>query len=158
MQSLQFYLLQVEDKESKMDHITENKIEITDIIPSLPSMGGYVLFAGIVRNINEGKMVTHLEYEAYSEMANQMIHSIIMDSKNKWELQYANCIHRLGSLNVGEIAVIVSTGSVHREEAYLANRYIIDRVKHEVPIWKKEYFTDGSSEWSKGCVHDTNHE
>ncbi|MCW7463679.1 molybdenum cofactor biosynthesis protein MoaE [Leptospira limi] len=141
-----------------MEHITDNKIELTNIIPSLPSMGGYVMFTGIVRDINEGKIVTHLDYEAYSELANQMINSILQDSKQKWDLQYANCIHRLGKLNVGEIAVIVSTGSVHRDEAYLANRYIIDRVKHEVPIWKKEYYEDGSSEWSKGCLHDSNHE
>lgn len=138
-----------------MDHITENKIEIPLLLPSLPKMGGYVLFTGIVRDTNEGKTVTHLEYEAYSELADQMIQDIILDSQKKWQLEYANCIHRLGRLDVGEIAVIVSTGSMHRDEAYKANRYIIDRVKHEVPIWKKEYYIDGSSEWSKGCVHES---
>ncbi|EOQ88652.1 molybdopterin converting factor, subunit 2 [Leptospira yanagawae serovar Saopaulo str. Sao Paulo = ATCC 700523] len=138
-----------------MKHITENKLEIQEIIPTLPKMGGFVLFTGIVRDTNEGKTVTHLEYEAYSELANQMIEDIINDAKTKWELEYADCIHRLGKLVVGEIAVIVSTGSVHRDEAYQANRYIIDRVKHEVPIWKKETYIDGSSDWSKGCVHET---
>ncbi|TGL19933.1 molybdenum cofactor biosynthesis protein MoaE [Leptospira yanagawae] len=138
-----------------MKHITENKLEIQEIIPTLPRMGGFVLFTGIVRDTNEGKTVTHLEYEAYSELANQMIEDIINDAKTKWELEYAECIHCLGKLVVGEIAVIVSTGSVHRDEAYQANRYIIDRVKHEVPIWKKETYIDGSSEWSKGCVHET---
>ncbi|TGL40345.1 molybdenum cofactor biosynthesis protein MoaE [Leptospira perdikensis] len=136
-------------------HITETKLELSLQLPPLPSMGGYVLFAGIVRDINEGKQVTHLEYEAYSEMANQMISAIIADAFQKWDLQYADCIHRLGKLVLGEVAVLVNTGSIHRDEAYKANRYIIDRVKHEVPIWKKEYYVDGSSEWSKGCLHDS---
>lgn len=118
-------------------------------------MGGFVMFTGIVRDTNEGKTVTHLEYEAYSELADKMISTIIEETKEKWELQYVNCVHRLGNLNVGDIAVIVTTGSMHRDEAYKANRYIIDRVKHDVPIWKKEYYIDGSSEWSKGCVHET---
>ncbi|MCG6141717.1 molybdenum cofactor biosynthesis protein MoaE [Leptospira mtsangambouensis] len=138
-------------------HITEEKLSLPTEFPALPSMGGYVLFAGIVRDINDGKQVTHLEYEAYSEMANQMIANIIADAFQKWELQYAECIHRLGKLNLSEVAVIVSTGSIHRDEAYKANRYIIDRVKHEVPIWKKEFYINGSSEWSKGCV-DESHE
>ncbi|MCW7487737.1 molybdenum cofactor biosynthesis protein MoaE [Leptospira meyeri] len=138
-------------------HITEEKLLLPTEFPALPSMGGFVLFAGIVRDINDGKQVTHLEYEAYSEMANQMIANIIADACQKWELQHADCIHRLGKLNLGEVAVIVSTGSIHRDEAYKANRYIIDRVKHEVPIWKKEFYINGSSEWSKGCV-DESHE
>lgn len=136
-------------------HITENKLELPTSFPPLPSMGGYVLFAGIVRDINDGRQVTHLEYEAYSEMANQMIADIISDTFKKWDLQYAECIHRLGKLNLGEVAVFVNTGALHRDEAYKANRYIIDRVKHEVPIWKKEYYVDGSSEWSQGCLDDT---
>ncbi|TGK79150.1 molybdenum cofactor biosynthesis protein MoaE [Leptospira noumeaensis] len=135
-------------------HITEEKLILPSQFPPLPSMGGYVFFAGIVRDINEGKQVTHLEYEAYSELANQMIENIIQDAFKTWELEFAECIHRLGRLGLGDVAVIVNTGAVHRDEAYKANRYIIDRVKHEVPIWKKEYYVDGSSEWSKGCAHD----
>ncbi|XDD45836.1 molybdenum cofactor biosynthesis protein MoaE [Leptospira sp. WS39.C2] len=138
-----------------MKHITNLHIDIQKILPSIPKMGGFVMFTGIVRDTNEGKTVTHLEYEAYSELADKMISTIIEETKEKWELQYVNCVHRLGNLNVGDIAVIVTTGSMHRDEAYKANRYIIDRVKHDVPIWKKEYYIDGSSEWSKGCVHET---
>ncbi|TGN08499.1 molybdenum cofactor biosynthesis protein MoaE [Leptospira ilyithenensis] len=137
------------------NHIQKESLEIPKRFPDLPSMGGYVFFAGIVRNINEGRQVTHLEYEAYPEMANRMIGDIINDAKKQWDLQFADCIHRLGVLHIGEVAVIVTTGAVHRDEAYLANRYIIDRVKHEVPIWKREYYIDGSSEWSKGCQDET---
>lgn len=142
------------ENNTKQNHITEEKLELPTHFPALPSMGGFVLFAGIVRDINEGKKVTHLEYEAYHEMANQMIETIIQDAFKTWDLEYAECIHRLGKLGLGDVAVLVNTGAVHRDEAYKANRYIIDRVKHEVPIWKKEYYVDGSSEWSKGCAHD----
>lgn len=154
---LPYYLLRAVVKmrlETGFQHITESPIDIFSIIPEEDKMGALVFFAGIVRNINEGKSVTHLEYEAFSPMAEEMIRKILEDASGKWELLHANCIHRLGSLKVSEIAVIVTVGSMHRGEAYEANRYIIDRVKHEVPIWKKEYYEDGTSSWSKGCVHE----
>ncbi|TGK00706.1 molybdenum cofactor biosynthesis protein MoaE [Leptospira semungkisensis] len=138
-------------------HITFESILLPSKLPDIPEMGGYVFFSGIVRNVNEGKKVTHLEYEAYVPMANDTIRKILLDAKEKWDLLHADCIHRLGKLNISEIAVIVETGSMHRAEAYAANRYIIDRVKHEVPIWKREFYLDGSSEWSQGCSHETQH-
>jgi len=135
--------------------ITEDILTLPTESPDLPQMGGYVIFVGIVRNINEGKSVTYLEYDAYAEMADQMISDILKDAQTKWDLVFSDCKHRLGKVNLQEIAVIVTTGSIHRDEAYSANRYIIDRVKHEVPIWKKEYYIDGSSEWSKGCIDES---
>ncbi|MCB1167656.1 MAG: molybdenum cofactor biosynthesis protein MoaE [Leptospiraceae bacterium] len=134
-------------------HIENQTLAYPPPMPNLAEMGGYVLFAGIVRNINEGQKVTGLRYEAYEQMAHDMIAQIIEASIAKWNLLYADCKHRLGFLEVGEVAVWVATGSIHRGEAYDANRYIIDRVKHEVPIWKQEFFQDGSSHWSKGCKH-----
>ncbi|TGM13957.1 molybdenum cofactor biosynthesis protein MoaE [Leptospira selangorensis] len=136
-------------------HISSSPIFVSSELPDIPEMGGFVVFSGIVRNLNEGKKVTHLEYEAYAPMANEMISNILADACKKWDLLHANCIHRVGKLGISEIAVIVETGSVHRAEAYESNRYIIDRVKHEVPIWKKEFYLDGSSQWSKGCVHES---
>ncbi|TGK06264.1 molybdenum cofactor biosynthesis protein MoaE [Leptospira fletcheri] len=136
------------------EHITFSPLVPTERFPNLPEIGGFVFFAGIVRNINEGRRVNHLEYEAFPEMADRMIRSILSDAGKKWDLLHADCRHRLGKLEISEIAVIVTTGSLHREEAYSANRYIIDRVKHEVPIWKREFFEDGTSEWSQGCTHE----
>lgn len=136
-------------------HISSSPLFVSSALPDIPEMGGFVVFSGIVRNLNEGKKVTHLEYEAYAPMADEMIRAILADARKKWDLLHANCIHRVGKLGISEIAVIVETGSIHRAEAYESNRYIIDRVKHEVPIWKKEFYFDGSSQWSKGCVHES---
>ncbi|TGK05489.1 molybdenum cofactor biosynthesis protein MoaE [Leptospira langatensis] len=138
-------------------HITFEPIPIPTKLPEIPEMGAFVFFSGIVRNVNEGKKVTHLEYEAYVPMANETIRRILSDAKEKWDLLHVDCTHRLGKLNISEIAVTVEVGSMHRAEAYAANRYIIDRVKHEVPIWKKEFYSDGSSEWSQGCSHEAEH-
>jgi molybdopterin synthase catalytic subunit len=84
-------------------------------------------------------------------MAEKMISSIIADARLKFKLHGAICVHRIGKVEVCESAVVVITTSSHREEAYAANRYIIDRVKHEAPIWKKEIFSDGTAEWGHNC-------
>ena len=125
-----------------------------------------MLFSGEVRNDNKGREVTHLEYEAYEPMANKMIAQILEEAKVRFNLNQAVCVHRLGKVEISGCAVVVITGSGHRKEAYDANRYIIDRVKNDVPIWKHEFFTDGTSEWGQNCdcvtdvhehVHDQNH-
>ncbi|MDF3818392.1 molybdenum cofactor biosynthesis protein MoaE [Leptospira sp. 96542] len=139
----------------KLKYISHMPLELPKTFPDYPSMGGYVLFAGVVRNINEGRAVTHLEYDAYPELAEKMIGEIITEVCKLWKLEFIECTHRLGTVKLGEVAVLVITGSVHRDEAYKANRMIIDRVKHEVPIWKKEFYVDGTSEWSKGCIHES---
>lgn len=116
-----------------------------------PRAGAVVLFSGEVRNHSHGREVTCLEYEAYVPMAEKMIMDIVYDTKQKWQLHEAICIHRIGRVEVCESAVVVITCSSHREQAYEANRYIIDRVKHEAPIWKKEYFADGTVGWGHNC-------
>lgn len=119
-----------------------------------------MLFSGEVRNNNKGREVTHLEYEAYEPMAKKMIGEIIEDAISRFKLNDAVCVHRLGRVEISECAVVVITGAGHRKEAYDANRYIIDRVKNEVPIWKHEFFTDGTSEWGQNCdcvTHEDEH-
>lgn len=136
------------------DVLTFDPIDIGKLLTSLrsPLTGGIVMFSGEVRNINKGRSVLYLEYEAYERMARKKMNEIITYAINRWELNNALCIHRLGRLDISECAVIVLTASMHRAQAYEANRYIIDTVKHEVPIWKKEYFADGTFEW--GNNHD----
>jgi molybdopterin synthase catalytic subunit len=116
-----------------------------------PNAGAVVLFSGEVRIGNMGKTVDYLFYEAYSSLASKMIDEILLTAKEKWTLEFAIAQHRVGKLQVGESAVVVITSAKHRSEAYAANRYIIDRIKHEVPIWKCEYFTDGTKEWGGNC-------
>jgi molybdopterin synthase catalytic subunit len=116
-----------------------------------PKAGGLVLFSGEIRDHSKGKTVQWLEYEAESSLAISVISNIVASAKEKWNLHAAYCQHRVGKLEIGESAVVVVTAHSHRSESYAANKYIIDRVKHEAPIWKKEYFTDGTSDWGGDC-------
>lgn len=116
-----------------------------------PNAGAVVLFSGEVRNNNLGAEVEYLEYEAQENMAARMIRQIVEDARNQWKLNIAVAQHRVGKVAICESAVVVITASAHRAEAYAANRYIIDRIKHEVPIWKCEYFADGTKKWGGNC-------
>lgn len=116
-----------------------------------PGAGAVVLFSGEVRDNNRGQAVSYLEYEAYAPLAEQMIAEILATAKSRWSLQIALAQHRTGIVAVGDTAVVVITASAHRSEAYAANRYIIDRIKHEAPIWKCEHYADGSREWGNNC-------
>lgn len=116
-----------------------------------PGAGAVVLFSGEVREENNGKAVAFLEYEAHVPLATAMIAEIVAEAKEKWGLTVAVAQHRVGRVEVGDTAVVVITASAHRHEAYAANRHIIDRIKHEAPIWKREHFADGSSEWGNNC-------
>jgi molybdopterin synthase catalytic subunit len=84
-------------------------------------------------------------------MASKIIREILDEAVVKWSLQWAIARHRVGQLLVGESAVVVITAAAHRSEAYAANRFIIDKIKHEAPIWKCEYFADGTKEWGGNC-------
>lgn len=110
--------------------------------------GASVLFLGVVRGDSEGKKVLYLEYEAYEEMAEQMMSELVAFAFNRWPLEEAKILHRLGRVWLGQIAVAIEVKSAHRDEAYQASQYLIEEIKHKVPIWKKEYFADGTSEWS----------
>ncbi|MFM7454545.1 MAG: ThiF family adenylyltransferase, partial [Cyanobium sp.] len=112
-----------------------------------PRCGGYAAFEGWVRNHNEGQEVTHLEYEAFAELAVREGERIIAEACAKYGVENARCVHRIGDLALGELAVWVGVSARHRDEAFKACRYIIDEVKHRVPIWKKEHYVSGDSGW-----------
>lgn len=139
--------------EVNMDFITKKEIDIVALLQKshCPSAGAVVLFSGEVRNHNIGKAVKFLEYEAHISMASKMIAEILLAARNRWCLSIAEAQHRIGKVKISESAVVVITASAHREAAYASNRYIINRIKHEVPIWKCEYFLDGSKEWGGNC-------
>jgi len=109
--------------------------------------GGFVSFEGWVRNENEGQPVTRLEYEAFITLAVREGERIIEEAIQRFGVHDARCVHRVGSLSIGDIAVWVGVASPHRGEAFAACRYIIDEVKHRVPIWKKEHYVNGDSGW-----------
>jgi molybdopterin synthase catalytic subunit len=114
--------------------------------------GGYVSFEGWVRDFNEGREVTRLEYEAFQELALKEGERILKEALERFPIRRALCIHRLGSLDLKDMAVWVGVSAVHRGEAFDACRYIIDEVKHRVPIWKKEHYRSGDSGWVN-CEH-----
>jgi molybdopterin synthase catalytic subunit len=109
--------------------------------------GGYVSFEGWVRDYNEGQEVTRLEYEAFQDLAVKEGNRILTEAAQRFPVKHATCIHRVGSLDLSDMAVWVGVSSVHRGEAFDACRFIIDEVKHRVPIWKKEHYRSGDSGW-----------
>jgi molybdopterin/thiamine biosynthesis adenylyltransferase/molybdopterin synthase catalytic subunit/rhodanese-related sulfurtransferase len=112
-----------------------------------PAAGGYATFEGWVRNHNDGRRVDRLEYEAFEALAVKEGARIVEAAIAKFGVRKAACVHRVGGLGIGELAVWVGVSADHRGEAFDACRYIIDEVKHRVPIWKKEHYEDGDSGW-----------
>src|SRR5687768_9581658 len=109
-----------------------------------PAAGGYASFEGWVRNHNEGHPVMGLEYQAYEALAIQEGQSILEEAKARFAILDAACAHRTGKLAITELAVWVGVSAHHRAAAFAACRYIIDEVKRRLPVWKKEYYADGS--------------
>ncbi len=107
-----------------------------------PSCGGYVAFEGWVRDHNEGRRVLRLEYEAFEPLALREGERILAEARERFGIERAYCAHRVGALAIGELAVWVGVSATHRGESFEACRYIIDQVKHRVPIWKKEYYEE----------------
>ncbi|WP_338256200.1 molybdenum cofactor biosynthesis protein MoaE [Dictyobacter halimunensis] len=116
---------------------------------SHPSVGGIVIFEGVVRDNARGKQVRYLEYDVYEEMAQQQIAAIIEEARKRWPIDRVAIAHRFGRLEIGEASVIIAVATPHRGEAFEACRYLIDTLKSTVPIWKKEVATNGE-EWVEG--------
>ena len=128
---------------------TRDKIDESNLRRQLvdPAAGGYASFEGWVRNHNEGLSVRHLEYEAFEPLAIKEGERIVAEAIEHFGIEHAACVHRIGDLAIGEMAVWVGVSARHRAEAFAACRYIIDEVKHRVPIWKKEHYENGDSGW-----------
>ncbi|MEJ1961481.1 MAG: ThiF family adenylyltransferase [Gammaproteobacteria bacterium] len=125
-----------------------------------PESGGYTSFEGWVRNHNEGHNVRRLEYEAFEPLAVKEGERIVAEAIKRFGIERAACVHRVGDLGIGDMAVWVGASARHRDEAFRACRYIIDEVKHRVPIWKKEHYENGDSGWvnCERCAAPGEHE
>jgi adenylyltransferase/sulfurtransferase len=117
-----------------------------------PAAGGFCSFEGWVRNHNEGREVSGLEYEAYAELARAEGERIVQEAVERYGVLAAHCMHRTGQLAIGDLAVWIGVASAHRDEAFRACRYIIDEIKHRLPIWKKEHYVTGDTAWV-ACSH-----
>lgn len=110
-------------------------------------VGGYASFEGWVREHNEGRPVEGLRYEAYATMAEAEGEKIVTEALERFAVIDARCVHRVGDLAIGGLAVWVGVTAAHRGAAFDACRYIIDEVKTRVPIWKHERYADGAAHW-----------
>jgi len=111
--------------------------------------GAVVVFDGIVRNHTRGRQTLHLDYEAYEEMAEKQMQELATEARTQFGIRHVTMVHRLGRLQVGETSVLIVVASAHRAAAFEACRWLIDTLKKQVPIWKKETFVDGAV-WAAG--------
>jgi molybdopterin synthase catalytic subunit len=129
-------------------YLTHTPIDVGTLAHAVhaPARGGLVIFAGQVRDHHEGREVLRLEYSAYPAMAEAECEAVLAEARTRWPVA-AELRHRIGVLEVGELAVAVAVAAAHRGEAFEACRWIIDEVKRRVPIWKRESYADGSEAW-----------
>ena len=111
-----------------------------------PTRGAVTSFLGLVRDHHGGRAVTRLEYSAYGPMAEEECARIVTEAEARWPVRVA-LEHRIGALEIGDAAVAIAAAAAHREEAFVACRFVIEEVKRRVPIWKKEFYADGEVEW-----------
>lgn len=125
--------------------VTADEIDADEVVRSVGSDrdGAVVVFHGVTRNHNAGRRVLWLEYEAYSPMAQNMMHQIISEMNRKWEIGDVAVSHRTGRVDIGETSMVLAVSAAHRRPAFESALYFIDRLKEVVPIWKKEYFEGG---------------
>ena len=131
----------VEITKSVIDHAM-----LTDRVRS-NAAGGVVIFLGTVREFTDGKQTASLDYEAYPEMAIKKMQEIETEARARWPILEAALVHRIGHMGLGEVSVAIAVSCPHRSQAFDACRYLIDRVKEVVPIWKRENWSSGESDW-----------
>jgi len=129
--------------------LTREPIEVAPLLATTARDGALCLFVGVVRNENGGRAVRYLEYEAYEEMALLLLGELEAELLERFPISAVRLVHRLGRLEIGEASVVVAVSSPHRAEAFAACRHGIDTLKARVPIWKKEFYEDGSA-WIDG--------
>jgi molybdopterin synthase catalytic subunit len=116
-----------------------------------PECGGLAVFGGTVRNHHEARPVLRLRYSAYPPLAERVMREIEAEARTRFGAPWCRVVHRVGLLEIGEVAIYCVARAPHRAEAFAACRYLVDEVKHRAPIWKEEFYADGSSAFVDGC-------
>ena len=129
--------------------IVEQPIDTSAVLAEVagPGNGASVLFVGTVRDVNDGRDVSGMEYSAYREMAERELSAIASEATLAFETHDVVIVHRVGSLEIGEASVAIAVAHAHRGAAFDATRYVIEELKRRVPIWKREHYLDGTREW-----------
>ncbi len=132
-----------------MFKVTKEPLNVQEVITLVKRStdGAVVTFDGIVRDNFDGRAVRYLEYEAYAEMAEKKMVEIATEVRQKFAVGKIAMVHRIGRLEIGESSIVIAVAAPHRHAAFEACAYAMDRVKEEVPVWKKECFVDGEAHW-----------
>ena len=129
--------------------IVERPISLEALLSEVANVrhGATILFVGTVRDTNDGAPVSGLDYSSYTGMAEQELAAIVLEACERWDTSDIVVEHRIGSLELGEASVAIAVAHPHRAEAYEASRYVIEELKQRLPVWKRERYLDGRSEW-----------
>jgi molybdopterin synthase catalytic subunit len=134
--------------------VTSHPLEMTavvDLVSTSGGLGAIASFVGLVRDNNQDRTVTHLEYEAYEPLAVKALEHIRKEAAERWPGTQLAVHHRVGRLEIGEASIVIAASSAHRAHAFAVCRYAIERVKQIVPIWKHEFF-EGGEVWIEGAT------
>ncbi len=132
-----------------MIQLNHEPIDSNQVLASVqsPHAGAVVLFLGTTREFTAGRQTESLDYESYGEMAASKLQELEEQARQQWALTEVTIAHRLGHLEIGEASVAIAVSAPHRKDAFTAGQWLIDTLKEIVPIWKKENWADGTSEW-----------
>jgi molybdopterin synthase catalytic subunit len=137
---------------SAVAKITERPIDLGELLASVQrrSSGAVLLFVGTVRDVNEGRTVIAIRYDAYREMAEGVLTEITTEAATRAGACAIEATHRTGEIAIGDASVAIAVSTPHRAEAFDACRYIIEQIKVRLPVWKYEQYADGETEWVRG--------
>ncbi|HAY77618.1 MAG TPA: hypothetical protein DCY33_07220 [Gemmatimonadetes bacterium] len=135
-------------------HVGPEEIDSTKLLSRVGSDedGAALLFIGVVRNHADGRPVSGMRYDSYVEMSQRELKSIAAEAAERLGTDRLAVEHRIGELQIGEISVAIAVSSPHRAESFDATRYIIEEIKKRLPVWKKEYYEDGTDSWVEGTL------
>lgn len=133
-------------------HLTDTTLDLAALLEETADerCGALAVFGGTVRIDNEQRKVNAIDYTAYAPMAERTLRSIEQEARERFGVHQCRLVHRTGRLELGELSVLVVVRAAHRPEAFEAARWAIDTLKQRVPVWKQEYYADGSSEYLEG--------
>lgn len=139
-----------------MFHLTDKPIDVAALADEArsPTTGAVVLFLGTTRAVTDGRQTAALDYEVYDRMAREKVAELEAEARRRWPLAECLIVHRLGRVPPGEASVAIAVSTPHRREAFAAGQWLIDAIKAQVPIWKREQWADGTARWVHPGVDD----
>ncbi len=137
----------------RLTKITKSRLDLGALCRSVsdPKHGAIASFTGAVRSVHAGRRVKAVSYDCFVPLAEKTLAGIAKAAEKRWPVRVA-VAHRVGYLPVGQASVAIAAGSMHRAEAYEACRFVIEEIKHRLPVWKKEHYVKGEGRWLPGCA------